>query len=159
MPTDPDKLNKYMRSHVTGSTSRDEAVFVAVGDALRIADGLASPKLRAAFLAVLSRTPGVTLFEGQRDDLNHPAIRADFVDQANRPGEVQSLYFDPTTFQLTEMGGGTNGQPTHGPENYPPYDAHPKPGVDPVRLGHRGGEVMRTEQVVDSAPECHDPPH
>lgn len=157
LPTDPDKLNEYLRSHVSGSTSRDEAVFVAVGEALRTADALASPKLRAAFLAVLSRTPGVTVFEGQRDDLNHPAIRADFVDQANRPGEVQSLYFDPTTFQLTEEGGGTNGQPTTGKEQFPPYTSHPKPGVDPVRLRHRGGQVMRTEQVVGSIPECRHP--
>jgi hypothetical protein len=155
LPTDPDRLEEYLRGHVQGSSSLDEAVFVAVSDALRTADGLASPKLRAAMLAVLSRTPGVTVFEGQRDYLGRPAIRADFVDQAIRPGEVHSLYFDPATFQLTEERFGSNGEPTSYDGPSPAYTAHAEPGTDPVQLDTPAFvTVMRSEQVVDSVPDC-----
>lgn len=153
LPTDVGTLNTYLRDHVEGSSSRDEAVFVAVGDALRTADGLASPKLRGALLGVLSRTPGVLLHENQTDHLGRRAIRADFVDQRIRPGQVQSLYFDPTTFRLLEERDGSNGAPTtyNGPS--PAYDAAPGPGQDPDALtGAAFLTVMTGEQVVDSLP-------
>ncbi|HEY8302293.1 MAG TPA: hypothetical protein VIG48_10365 [Jatrophihabitans sp.] len=155
LPTDVSALNRYLRSHVQGSSSLDEAVFVAVGDALRTADGLASPKLRAAMLAVLSRTPGVILHEGSRDHLDRPAIRADFVNQAIRPGDVQSLYFDPTTFALLAQSEGPNGAPTGYDGPSPAYRA-PAPGaaVDPDRLPAGPGyvTVIAREHVVDSLP-------
>lgn len=153
LPTDVHALGRFLRAHVDGSSSRDEAVFVAVADALRTADGLASPKLRAALLAVLSRTPGVQIHRGQRDYLGRPAIRADFVDQQIRPGEVHALYFDPVSFQLLEEGTWSNGQPStyNGPS--PAYTAHPPAGVDPDQLPPAGFvTVMTTERVINALP-------
>jgi hypothetical protein len=153
LPTDVGALNSYLRGHVAGSTSRNEAVFVAVGDALRTADGLATPRLRGALFAVLSRTPGVVVHENDQDYLGRPAIRADFVDQRNRPGEIQSLYFDPTRFQLLEERSGSNSQPQtyNGPSG--PYEAQPPPGDTPQELtGAAYVDVMTSETIVDKLP-------
>lgn len=153
LPTDVDSLESYLRSHVAGSSSHDEAVFVAVGDMLRMMDGFASPALRAAMLAVLSRTAGVTVHAGQRDYLDRPALRADFVDQRIRPGEVQSLYFDPTTFQLLEQrDSSAGGSPTYaGPS--PAYDAHSTDGPTAADLGGAAFlDVLRTVEAVDQLP-------
>lgn len=154
MPTDVNALNTYLRGHVQGSSSRDEAVFVAVGDALRAADGLASPKLRAAMLAVLSRTAGVRLHLDERDYLGRPAIRADFVEQRIRPGEVHAYYFDPSTFQLLEDFDGTNNAPSSYDGPSPAYSAHADGTADdPDQLGGPGlVNVMRSETVLDSLP-------
>jgi hypothetical protein len=155
LPTDVDALNAYMRAHVEGSSSRNEAVFVSVGDALQTADGLASPRLRAAFVAVLSRTPGVSLHEDVTDYLGRPALRADFVDQRIRPGEVQSLYFDPTTFALLEDREGGNGQPSTYDGPSPAYDSTRVPDVatDPEQLtGAAFIDVMTSEKTVDTLP-------
>lgn len=35
LPTEPDQLSAYLRARVSGSSSQDEAVFVAIGDVLR----------------------------------------------------------------------------------------------------------------------------
>jgi hypothetical protein len=158
LPTGADALNEYMRDHVAGSSSRDEAVFVAVGDALRTADGLASPQLRGAFVAVLSRTAGVVVHEDQRDYLGRPAVRADFVDQRIRPGEIQSLYFDPSTFQLLEGRESSNSQPQTYTGPSPAYDAAPEPGDDPDELsGAAFIDVMTSEAVVDTLPTLTQP--
>ncbi|HEU5007456.1 MAG TPA: hypothetical protein VFT67_10805 [Jatrophihabitantaceae bacterium] len=154
LPTNVDALNTYLRNHVQGSSSRDEAVFTAVGDALTTADGLASARLRAAFVGVLSRTPGVIVRQDDTDYLGRPAIRADFANQSIRPGEIQSLYFDPTTFQLLEKRNGRNDQPTtyNGPS--PAYNA-PAPGNadDPETLaGPAFVAVMTKEKAVDKLP-------
>jgi hypothetical protein len=154
LPTDVDALNRYMRAHVQGSSSLDEAVFTAVGDALNTTDGLASPRLRAALVGVLSRTHGVILHRDVTDYLNRPAIRADFVNQAIRPGEIQSLYFDPTTFQLLEQRTGHNDQPRTYSGPSPAYDA-PAPGEadDPQALtGAAMVSVMTQEKTVDKLP-------
>ena len=154
MPTDVNGLNTYLRAHVEGSSSHDEAVFVAVSDALRTADGLASPRLRAAMIAVLSRTPGVTLHYNQQDIRGRSALRLDFVNQRIRPNDVHSLYFDPTTYQMLEEREGSNGQPAtyNGPS--PGYD-DPAPAADaPDELppGPAYVDVMTSEQVVDQLP-------
>ncbi len=155
LPTDVDKLDHYLRSTVQGSSSLDEAVFVSVGDALRTADGLASPKLKAAMLAVLSRTGGVVLHQGVPDYLGRPAIRADFVDQAIRPGEVHSYYFDPTTFRFLEESFARNGEPATYDGPSPAYTAHAGPGVDPDRLSGPGFVSVSThESIVDTRPRC-----
>jgi hypothetical protein len=111
LPTEPRALTRYMRSHVSGSRSTDEAVFVAVGDALRERDGLASPALRAAFVAVLRRTPHVTVRTGEHDALGRPATQASF-DEGG--GVVTSLYFEPSTGELLEEGVSSG---AHGPGN------------------------------------------
>lgn len=101
LPTDPAALLNYLRAHVHGSSSTDEAVFVAVGDML--SGGFAPPALRAATLRVLERTPHVTVRSGQ-DSLGRTATVVDFVDESGRPGVVQSLYFDPATARLLQTG-------------------------------------------------------
>lgn len=99
LPTDPADLETYLRAHVSGSTSQDEAVFVAVADMLR--GGFAPPALRAAALRVLERNPHITVQDG-RDALGREATIVQFVDEAARPGEVKSLYFDPASAALLE---------------------------------------------------------
>lgn len=94
LPTDPDALSDYLRSHVHGSNSQDEAVFSAVREMLL--DGLPQPALRAAALRVLENTPHVTAKSGP-DSLGRRAIVVTFDDQSTRPDETQSLYFDPDT--------------------------------------------------------------
>jgi hypothetical protein len=102
---------------------------------------------------VLSRTPGVLLHENQTDHLGRPAIRADFVDQRIRPGEVHSLYFDPASFRMLEERQGSNGRPTTYTGPSPAYDAAPGPGQDPqVLTGAAFVTVMTSERVVDSLP-------
>jgi hypothetical protein len=154
LPTDVDALNRYMRAHVQGSSSVDEAVFTAVGDALSTTDGLASPRLRAAFVGVLSRTPGVIVHRDVRDYLDRPAIRADFVNQHTRPGEVQSLYFDPTTFQLLEQRTGSNAQPDTYSGPSPAYGATASANADdPATLtGAAIVSVMTKEKAVNTLP-------
>jgi len=98
LPTDTTALRHYLRSHASGSTSRDEAVFVAVGDMLRT--GIAPPKLRAAAIRVLERTPHVGMGATHTDSLGRPVIRFDFVDNNRRANEIQSLLFDPKTASL-----------------------------------------------------------
>lgn len=101
LPTEPAALQRYLEDHVHGSSSRDEALFVAVGDMLR--GGFAPPALRAAALRVLERTPHVTAAPGQ-DSMGRAATVVRFVDESIRPGEVQSLYFDPATAALVQEG-------------------------------------------------------
>jgi hypothetical protein len=156
LPTEPDALNSYLREHAEGSTSRDEAVFVAVGDMLRTEDGLASSALRAALVEVLAGTGRVTVHPGAHDFLGRPAVRADFVDQQNRPGELASLYFDPATYQLLEERYGSSGGstvPPAGPSQ--PYDATPapEPGTGPDLSGAATARVMTAERVVDTLPD------
>jgi hypothetical protein len=128
-------------------------VFVLVGDLLRDYDGLASPRLRAALVAVLSRTPGVTLHEGALDYLGRPAVRLDFVDQRIRPGEVSSLYFSSTSFRLLEERTGRNGKPSTYSGPSPAYGEHGQVGRDPRRLSYPASITLtRTEQVVGKAP-------
>lgn len=61
LPTDPTALDTYLRAHVTGSGSIDEAVFVAIADTLHNYEGLVPPDTRAAFIEVLARVPSVTV--------------------------------------------------------------------------------------------------
>jgi hypothetical protein len=98
LPTDTSALQHYLRAHVSGSTSRNEAVFVAVGDLLRT--GIAPPALRAAAIRVLARTSHVALGTTRSDALGRPVIRFDFIDNKGRPDEIQSLLFDPKTAAL-----------------------------------------------------------
>ena len=110
LPTDAGRLRQYLRSHASGSSSRDEAVFVAVGDLLRT--GLASPKLRAAAIRVLEHTPHVTIGTPRTDALARSVIRFDFIDNSKRANEIQSLLFDSKSAALVEeIEGYGSGQP------------------------------------------------
>ena len=71
LPTTPGDLESFMRAHTSGSSSQDEALFVATGDMLRDTDLLASAQLRAAAVSVLSGLSGVTAAHG-RDRLPRP---------------------------------------------------------------------------------------
>jgi hypothetical protein len=155
MPTNEVQLTDYLRSHVAGSTSRDEAMFVAAGDSLRTADLLASSALRAAWVEVLSHSSRVTVHPDARDYLNRPAVRVDFVDQTQRPGELSSLYFDQQTFQLLEERSGRSGAPDsyNGPS--PAWNGPVPPG-QPDSGGELTGPatitVVTEEKVVDHLP-------
>ncbi len=110
LPTDTSALQHYLRTHVSGSTSRDEAVFVAVGDLLRT--GIAPRALRAAAIRVLARTRHVALGTTRSDALGRPVIRFDFIDDKGRPDEIQSLLFDPKTAALVgEIDSNAAGKP------------------------------------------------
>jgi len=100
LPTDPAGLRRYLRSHVSGSNSTDEAVFVFIGDTLR--DGGAPAALRSAMIIVLTLTDHVTLSTTRRDELGRAAEEFDYVDDARRPGVVQALSFDPVTAELID---------------------------------------------------------
>ena len=106
MPTDVAALTEYLRSRVSGSDSRDEAVFVAITDTLQDSSGLASQRLRAAFLGVLERTDHVSVDRSARTPLGRSAVRVDFVDEKTRPGEIDSAYLDPSTYALVGQGSG-----------------------------------------------------
>jgi hypothetical protein len=169
LPTEVTALNTYLRGHVQGSSSRDQAVFVAVGDMLRPMDAFASPALRAAMVGVLSRTPGVTVHLGQRDYLGRPAIRADFVDQQIQPDEIESLYFDPSTFQVLEersgrpgglaasasatSAGATDNPMEHSGGASPAYSAAATDGPSAEELtGPAYVDLVRTEEPADKLP-------
>jgi len=100
LPTDPAALGAYLRANVSGSTSADEAVFTAVGDMLR--GGFAPPALRVAALTVLKGTPHVALGPATVDGQGRPVVELDFVDQGNRPDQVQALYFSTETAEIVQ---------------------------------------------------------
>lgn len=93
LPTVPDELSDYLRSHTSGSSSPDEAVFTGVGDMLR--SGLASPQLSRAAIEVLAELPGVSVSD--ETFAGRAAVRVAFVDESARPGVVQSIHLDAAT--------------------------------------------------------------
>lgn len=156
LPTDVGKLERYYRHHINGgSGSADGAVFSQISDDLSY-DALASPRLRAAMLAVLSRTPGVRLHFDVRDYLGRRAIRADFVNPPLSGPYIESLYFDPTDFRLLESRGSDDGASYHYDEPSPVYTAAPPTtSDDPDRLGGPALiELTRVARVVHHAPSC-----
>ncbi len=98
MPTDPAALAAWVRARATGSTSSDEAVFVALGDLLRAAS--VPGAVRAAAVDVIAGLPGVTTTTTPRG--TGSALEVTFRDEANRPGVAQILVFDPSTSVLVE---------------------------------------------------------
>lgn len=104
-PTNPSDLAAFLRAHVHGSQSKDEAMFVAIGDMLRT--HLPSPTLRAAGFRVLAMTDGVRVTSNVRDAKDRRTTRVDFM---RRGGPVESLYFDPATSRVTEESTTTNGR-------------------------------------------------
>lgn len=98
LPTDGAGLDRYLRAHVSGSDSTDEAVFVAVGDMLR--GGAAPAGLRSAAVTLLALTNHVRLGAASSDELGRDVQEFDLVNESDRPGQVQTLSFDRRTAQL-----------------------------------------------------------
>lgn len=99
LPTDPDELQRYLTAHAMGSTSTDEAVFSQVADLLR---GPTVPAaLRSAATQVLARTGHVQLGPRTTDSYGRTVQEVRFVDEANRPGEVQAIVFDTADARST----------------------------------------------------------
>ena len=101
MPTEPHLLDAFLRVRVLGSTSQDEAVFVAIGDMLRAE--AATPAVRAAAIGVLGLNPRVTVAHTD-DPQGRRALKVTFADPAARPGMEQFLYLDPSTGLLLGSG-------------------------------------------------------
>ncbi len=100
LPTTASALEATVRASAQGSTSADEAVFVALGDLLRL--GYADPALRASAIEVLAGIPGVTTDTVTRN--GQPALVVVFRDEAHRPQVAQTLTFDPSTSVLVAEG-------------------------------------------------------
>lgn len=94
MPTEAHLLDVFLRARVLGSTSQDEAVFVAIGDMLK--QEAAPPSIRAAAIGVLGLNPKVTVHQGD-DPEGREALTVTFTDEAQRPGMSQHLYLDRET--------------------------------------------------------------
>lgn len=106
MPAEPHLLDAFLRARILGSSSPDEAVFVAVGDML--GQEAADPELRAAAIGVLGLNPHVTV-ERTRDPEGRDALKATFTDETTRPGTRQYLYLSPDTGALLGQGFEGNG--------------------------------------------------
>jgi hypothetical protein len=96
LPTTGNGLEKYLQTHVTGSNTKDEAIFVAVGDMLRSGD--VPPSLRVAAFEVLEQTPHISVTH-TRDSLRRRALKVTFTDPTGLSGP-DSLLFDPKTAML-----------------------------------------------------------
>lgn len=92
LPTEPHLLDTFLRARAIGSTSTDEAVFVAISDMLSAE--AADPDLRAAAIQVLGLNPHVSVTRSA-DPAGRTALKATFTDEAHRPSMSQDLYLDP----------------------------------------------------------------
>ncbi|MEJ7742116.1 MAG: hypothetical protein WKF73_05945 [Nocardioidaceae bacterium] len=101
LPTDADDLEPYLRTHVHGSNSTGEAVFLALGDILRSTTAPAT--LRSAAFTVLARTDHVSLGTATTDSQGRRVEEFVFADDSIRAGVVQRFYVDPHTAQLLEQ--------------------------------------------------------
>lgn len=101
LPTEPHLLDAFLRARALGSSSQDEAVFTAIGAMLGAE--AAPPRVRAAAIGVLGLNRKVAVESGT-DPLGRPALRATFVDEAQRPGLRQTLYLAPDTGDLLARG-------------------------------------------------------
>jgi hypothetical protein len=93
LPTDAHALETYLRAHVQGSNSTDQAIFVAISDTLHNYEGLVPPNLRAAFVGVLAQVPSVTVRSGVRYGDGATATTFTYKNEG-------SLWFDESTAQL-----------------------------------------------------------
>lgn len=98
VPADPTVMEAYLRARVMGSSSVEEALFVAVVDTLSFEPTPAAT--RSAAIRMLAGVPGVTVTEDATDPLGRPATEVRFVDEAHRPGVVKSIFLDPADTQL-----------------------------------------------------------
>ncbi len=106
-PADAPALEALLRSEATGSTSEDEAVFVAIGNALAL--GYTPPAIRAAAIDVLSNLTQVTT--ATRTANGVALLDVSFRDEVARPGVTATLTFDSSTSELvaeSQTGGGAD---------------------------------------------------
>lgn len=99
VPAVPWVMEAYLRTLVMGSTSVEEALFVAVSDTLMFTPTPADT--RAAAIRMLAGVSGVTVTENTTDPAGRPATEIAFVDEKHRPGIVNAMYLDPATAHLT----------------------------------------------------------
>lgn len=98
VPADPTVMEAYLRARVMGSSSVNEALFVAVSDTLTFEATPAAT--RAAAIRMLAGVPGVTVVEQTTDPQGRPATEIRFADEEHRPGVVNSVFLDPTDSDL-----------------------------------------------------------
>ena len=109
LPPNPTTMEAYLRARVMGSSSVDEALFVAVKDTLLFTPTPAAT--RAAAIRMLASVPGVTVTEKALDPRGRPATKVAFVAEQHRPGVVSAMYLDPVTTQVVAQLQTENGQP------------------------------------------------
>lgn len=111
VPADPTVMEAYLRARVMGSSSVEEALFVAVVNTLSFDPTPAAT--RAAAIRMLAGVPGVTVTEGATDPRGRPATEVRFVDEKHRPGVANSLYLDPADAQLLAEVQTVDGKPDY----------------------------------------------
>ncbi|MGC3954317.1 MAG: hypothetical protein QM804_08730 [Propionicimonas sp.] len=111
VPANPTVMEAYLRARVMGSNSIDEALFVAVKDSLTFEATPAAT--RAAAIRMLAGVAGVTVIERTTDPQGRPATEVRFVDEANRPGVVTSMFLDPVDTQLLAELSTADGEPIY----------------------------------------------
>lgn len=97
MPTEPHALDAFLRARAMGSSSQDEAVFVAINEMLKAE--AAPPAVRAAAIRVLALNPKVTVENGS-DPIGRAALVVTFIDEGTRPGVRQIMFLDGATGDL-----------------------------------------------------------
>jgi hypothetical protein len=91
LPTDPDKMYDWLNSVSQGSSSKDEANFVLVGDLAR--ESLMPPAQAAALYRAAARISGVFVIDDAVDAAGRHGVAVARVDD----GERQELIFDKKT--------------------------------------------------------------
>ncbi|GCB47008.1 CU044_5270 family protein [Streptomyces sp. NL15-2K] len=91
LPTDPDKMFKWLNSVSEGSNSKDEANFVLVGDLAR--ESLMPPAQAAALYRAAAKISGVFVIDDAVDAAGRHGVAVARIDD----GERTELIFDKTT--------------------------------------------------------------
>ncbi|WLW53049.1 CU044_5270 family protein [Streptomyces sp. YU58] len=91
LPTDPDKMFTWLNSVSEGSSSKDEANFVLVGDLLR--ESLMPPAQAAALYRAAARISGVFVVDDTVDAAGRHGVAVARIDD----GERHELIFDKRT--------------------------------------------------------------
>jgi hypothetical protein len=99
LPRDPNELVQYLLRRVSGSSSREEAVFVALTDLLR--SGIPDAQLRASLLRAIGLLPDVGVDEHATDALGRPAVALTWT-RPDPNGSDQSVLFDRVTTRVLE---------------------------------------------------------
>ncbi|MDO5498255.1 MAG: hypothetical protein Q4F67_01090 [Propionibacteriaceae bacterium] len=100
MPRDPAALERWLRLRVSGSLTKDEAVFVALTDMLRRNNP--DPELRAVMIETLPRISQVVVETGRADSLGRAATVISRA-EPERQGLVDRYYFSPATGRFLEQ--------------------------------------------------------
>jgi hypothetical protein len=85
---------------VSGSSSTDEAVFVALADML--APRIADPELRAAMFRTIGLVPAVSVHENATDAQGRRGIALTWTRDSDEGTVTQTLVIDPSTSTVLE---------------------------------------------------------